>query len=100
MTYIYTMLDQRRRLWADVVNVMQMFCVYWDIAQIRSHSLNTWPHATHPIHGWPQVTHFNPYNAELFCINHGDQRGFLFQFQIIINVLELSLSDSFEYLCY
>ena len=32
---------------------------------------------------------FNPYNAELFCINHGDQRVF-FKFKVIINVLVIS----------
>ena len=32
---------------------------------------------------WPQ--RYNPYNAKIFCINHGDQR--VFQFEFIINVL-------------
>ena len=31
-----------------------------------------------------------------FCISHGDKR--VFQFEIIINVLWLALSASFEYL--
>ena len=28
--------------------LLQMFCVYWDVAQIRSHSLNRWPHVHTP----------------------------------------------------
>ena len=35
------------------------------------------------------------YNAEILCINHGDQR--VFQFEIIMKV---AISVSFEYLCY
>ena len=27
---------------------------------------------------------FKPYNAEIFCINHGDQKAF-FQFEIIMS---------------
>ena len=34
--------------------------------------------------------YINSYNAELFCINHGNQRVFFIQFEIIINVLAIS----------
>ena len=40
----------------------------------------------------------NPYNAELFLFKRWRLKLF-FHFEIIINIL-VSLSDSFEYLCY